>query len=202
MAPAAASTYAGIVRLAQQAAAESAPVVRLADRVAAWFLPLALAVAGFAWLMSESAERAVIVTASSENHSSVCLSTQSGMGLVSEDEESHKELHDESEEDLRRSHDRRRAEFLRPRTGRGCGGRETTSKSTGPWTWRLGRWGRWGLVRPGIRAVPRADPGVRQRYRSVGVRHRHRVHLAAAALSTPRRNLIRTTPHPIDCPSY
>ena len=109
MAPAAASTYAGIVRLAQQAAAESAPVVRLADRVAAWFLPLALAVAGFAWLMSESAERAVIVTASSENHSSVCLSTQSGMGLVSEDEESHKELHDESEEDLRRSvcHERR-----------------------------------------------------------------------------------------------
>ena len=40
------STYAGIVRLAQQAAGESAPVVRLADRVAAWFLPLALAVAG------------------------------------------------------------------------------------------------------------------------------------------------------------
>ena len=61
MAPAAESTYAGIVRLAQQAAAESAPVVRLADRVAAWFLPLALAVAGFAWLISESAERAVAV---------------------------------------------------------------------------------------------------------------------------------------------
>ena len=34
---AAESTYAGIVRLAEQAAAESAPVVRLADRVAAWF---------------------------------------------------------------------------------------------------------------------------------------------------------------------
>jgi heavy metal translocating P-type ATPase len=60
-APAAESTYAGIVRLAQQAAAESAPVVRLADRVAAWFLPLALAVAGFAWLISGSAERAVAV---------------------------------------------------------------------------------------------------------------------------------------------
>jgi heavy metal translocating P-type ATPase len=55
------STYAGIVRLAQQAAAESAPVVRLADRVAAWFLPIALVVAGSAWLISGSAERAVAV---------------------------------------------------------------------------------------------------------------------------------------------
>lgn len=55
------STYAGIVRMAQQAAAESAPVVRLADRVVAWFLPLALAVATFAWLISGLAERAVAV---------------------------------------------------------------------------------------------------------------------------------------------
>src|ERR1700758_5638903 len=55
------STYAGIVRLAQQAAAENAPVVRLADRVAAWFLPPALAVAAFAWLAGGSAERAVAV---------------------------------------------------------------------------------------------------------------------------------------------
>ncbi len=61
MAPAAESTYAGIVRLAQQAAAETAPVVRLADRVAAWFLPLALAVSGLAWLISGSAVRAVAV---------------------------------------------------------------------------------------------------------------------------------------------
>lgn len=60
-ASAAESTYAGIVRLAQQAAAESAPVVRLADRVAAWFLPLALTVSGLAWLISGSAERAVAV---------------------------------------------------------------------------------------------------------------------------------------------
>ena len=37
------STYAGIVRLAEQAGAESAPIVRLADRYAAWFVPLALA---------------------------------------------------------------------------------------------------------------------------------------------------------------
>ena len=55
------STYAGIVRLAEQAGAESAPVVRLADRYAAWFLPLALVVAGSAWLVSGSAVRAVAV---------------------------------------------------------------------------------------------------------------------------------------------
>ena len=55
------STYAGIVRLAQAAGAESAPVVRLADRYAAWFLPLALAVAGLAWFASGSAVRAVAV---------------------------------------------------------------------------------------------------------------------------------------------
>ncbi|MFJ8942848.1 heavy metal translocating P-type ATPase [Streptomyces sp. NPDC102395] len=55
------STYAGIVRLAKQAGAESAPVVRLADRYAAWFLPLTLAVAGLAWLLSGSAVRAVAV---------------------------------------------------------------------------------------------------------------------------------------------
>lgn len=60
-ATAADSTYAGIVRLAKQAAAESAPLVRLADRVAAWFVPLALAVAGLAWLLSGSASRAVAV---------------------------------------------------------------------------------------------------------------------------------------------
>ncbi|MFJ6646148.1 heavy metal translocating P-type ATPase [Streptomyces sp. NPDC091290] len=55
------STYAGIVRLARQAGAENAPVVRLADRYAAWFLPLSLAVAGLAWLISGSAVRAVAV---------------------------------------------------------------------------------------------------------------------------------------------
>ncbi|MGD9618488.1 MAG: heavy metal translocating P-type ATPase [Mycolicibacterium sp.] len=56
-----ASTYAGIVRLAQQAGAESAPIVRLADRYAAWFLPLTLLIAATAWLMSGSAVRAVAV---------------------------------------------------------------------------------------------------------------------------------------------
>ncbi len=60
-ATAADSTYAGIVRLAKEAAAESAPVVRLADRVAAWFVPLALSVAGLAWLVSGSPARAVAV---------------------------------------------------------------------------------------------------------------------------------------------
>ncbi len=55
------STYAGIVRLARQAGAEAAPVVRLADRYAAWFLPLSVAVAGLAWLLSGSPVRAVAV---------------------------------------------------------------------------------------------------------------------------------------------
>ena len=60
-ATAADSTYAGIVRLARQAAAETAPLVRIADRVAAWFVPLALAVSGLAWLLGGSATRAVAV---------------------------------------------------------------------------------------------------------------------------------------------
>jgi heavy metal translocating P-type ATPase len=55
------STYAEIVRLARQAGADSAPVIRLADRYAAWFLPLSLAVAGTAWLVSGSVVRAVAV---------------------------------------------------------------------------------------------------------------------------------------------
>lgn len=60
-ATAADSTYAGIVRLAQQAGGLNAPIVRLADRYAAWFLPLTLLVAGAAWLASGSAVRAVAV---------------------------------------------------------------------------------------------------------------------------------------------
>ncbi|MET9295831.1 heavy metal translocating P-type ATPase [Streptomyces sp. NPDC003077] len=55
------STYAELVRLARRASAESAPVVRLADRFAAWFLPLSVAAAGLAWLISGSAVRAVAV---------------------------------------------------------------------------------------------------------------------------------------------
>ncbi|BEH77690.1 hypothetical protein YM3MPS_34930 [Mycobacterium pseudoshottsii] len=55
------STYAGIVRMAQQAGAENAPIVRLADRYAAWFLPMALVLAAASWLASGSAVRAVAV---------------------------------------------------------------------------------------------------------------------------------------------
>ncbi|MGZ4545200.1 MAG: heavy metal translocating P-type ATPase [Blastococcus sp.] len=58
---AAESTYAGIVEMVRQAGAQNAPVIRLADRIAGWFLPLSLAVAGLAWLVSGSAERAVAV---------------------------------------------------------------------------------------------------------------------------------------------
>lgn len=60
-ATAAESTYAQIVRLAEQAGAENAPVVRLADRYAAWFLPLTLLVASGAWLAGGSPVRAVAV---------------------------------------------------------------------------------------------------------------------------------------------
>ncbi|MBU8831862.1 heavy metal translocating P-type ATPase [Mycolicibacterium goodii] len=55
------STYAGIVRLAEQAGADNAPIVRLADRYAAWFLPLTLIVAGAAWIAGGTAVRAVAV---------------------------------------------------------------------------------------------------------------------------------------------
>jgi len=44
-ATAAASTYAGVVRLVEQAQASSAPFVRVADRFAILFVPLTLVVA-------------------------------------------------------------------------------------------------------------------------------------------------------------
>src|SRR5512144_2788118 len=59
--PAAQSTYAGIVRLVEQAHAGSAPFVRLADRYAGLFLPTTLLVAGLAWLVSGDPVRAVAV---------------------------------------------------------------------------------------------------------------------------------------------
>jgi len=46
---AAGSTYAGILRLVEQAQGSKAPFVRLADRYALAFVPLTLAVAGAAW---------------------------------------------------------------------------------------------------------------------------------------------------------
>ncbi|HEY7488434.1 MAG TPA: heavy metal translocating P-type ATPase [Streptosporangiaceae bacterium] len=58
---AASSTYAGIVRLAEEAAAANAPFVRLADRYAAVFLPVTLALAGLAWLVAGDPVRAVAV---------------------------------------------------------------------------------------------------------------------------------------------
>ena len=61
MAPAAESTYAGVVRLVEQAHASSAPFVRTADRAAAIFVPLTLAVAGLAWALSGDPVRAVAV---------------------------------------------------------------------------------------------------------------------------------------------
>ncbi|MEU5384813.1 hemerythrin domain-containing protein [Kitasatospora cineracea] len=51
------STYAEIVRLAEQAGAQRAPTVRLAERYAAWFLPLSLALAGL--LTTEHGPRAL-----------------------------------------------------------------------------------------------------------------------------------------------
>ncbi|HET7822158.1 MAG TPA: heavy metal translocating P-type ATPase [Ornithinibacter sp.] len=55
------STYAGVVRLVEQAQASSAPFVRTADRVAVLFVPLTLALAGGAWLLSGDPVRAVAV---------------------------------------------------------------------------------------------------------------------------------------------
>ncbi|WP_245666879.1 heavy metal translocating P-type ATPase [Actinomadura latina] len=55
------STYAGIVRLAEEAAAESAPFVRLADRYSALFIPVTLVLAGAAWLAAGDPVRAVAV---------------------------------------------------------------------------------------------------------------------------------------------
>ena len=60
-APAAQSTYAGVVRLVEQAQASSAPFVRAADRVAVVFVPFTLALAAAAWALSGQAVRAVAV---------------------------------------------------------------------------------------------------------------------------------------------
>ena len=58
---AAESAYAAIVRLVRGAETQRAPFVRLADRYAAFFLPLALAIAGIAWAASGDAVRFVAV---------------------------------------------------------------------------------------------------------------------------------------------
>ncbi|HEY7050455.1 MAG TPA: heavy metal translocating P-type ATPase [Jatrophihabitantaceae bacterium] len=60
-ATAADSTYAEMVRLAEQAQASSAPFVRTADRFAGIFVPLTLLVAGIAWALSGDPVRSVAV---------------------------------------------------------------------------------------------------------------------------------------------
>jgi len=55
------STYAGIVRLVEQAQKEKAPFVRLADRYALVFIPVTLAIAGGAWAISGDPVRALAV---------------------------------------------------------------------------------------------------------------------------------------------
>ncbi len=58
---AAASTYAGILRLVNEAQHSMAPFVRLADRYAFWFLVLTLAATALTWVSSGGLERAVAV---------------------------------------------------------------------------------------------------------------------------------------------
>ena len=58
---AAESTYAGVVRLVEQAQASSAPFVRAADRIAIVFVPLTLVVAAGAWALTGDPVRAVAV---------------------------------------------------------------------------------------------------------------------------------------------
>jgi cation transport ATPase len=60
-ATAAESTYEGVVRLVEQAQASSAPFVRAADRFATVFVPVTLALAGAAWVLTGDPVRAVAV---------------------------------------------------------------------------------------------------------------------------------------------
>jgi heavy metal translocating P-type ATPase len=55
------STYAGIVRLVQEAETQKAPSVRLADHYAVIFIPVTLLMAGLAWILSGDPERALAV---------------------------------------------------------------------------------------------------------------------------------------------
>ena len=61
VAGAADSTYAGIVRLVQEAQQSRAPVTRLADRWAGWFIPVTLITAALAWVLSGDPVRALAV---------------------------------------------------------------------------------------------------------------------------------------------
>jgi heavy metal translocating P-type ATPase len=55
------STYAGIVRLVESAQAGKSPFIRIADRFALLLLPVTIAVAGAAWLLSGDSIRALAV---------------------------------------------------------------------------------------------------------------------------------------------
>ena len=55
------STYAGIVRLVEEAQSSKAPFVRMADRYAILFVPLTLVIAGIAWAISGDPVRALAV---------------------------------------------------------------------------------------------------------------------------------------------
>ena len=55
------STYAGIVRLVEEAERQKAPFVRLADRYAAAFVPITLVIAGGAWVVWDDPIRALSV---------------------------------------------------------------------------------------------------------------------------------------------
>ncbi|RYJ03178.1 MAG: cadmium-translocating P-type ATPase, partial [Acetobacteraceae bacterium] len=61
MKPAAESTYAGIIRLVEQAQSSKAPMARLADRWALGFLAVTAAIALLAWLVSEDPRRVLAV---------------------------------------------------------------------------------------------------------------------------------------------
>jgi heavy metal translocating P-type ATPase len=61
VATAAESTYAGIVRLVQEAEEQKAPFVRVADRYAVIFIPVTLVIAGAAWLLTGDPVRALAV---------------------------------------------------------------------------------------------------------------------------------------------
>ena len=61
VATAAESTYAGIVRLVEEAEKQKAPSVRVADRYAVIFIPVTLVIAGAAWLFSGDPVRALSV---------------------------------------------------------------------------------------------------------------------------------------------
>ena len=61
IATAAQSTYAGIVRLVNEAQRQKAPFVRLADRYALIFIPVTLVIAAGAWIVTGDAVRALAV---------------------------------------------------------------------------------------------------------------------------------------------